>query len=84
MAMSGAERQANFQARRRQAAAALADALAEVEALRARVEVLQRERDRFEALVGYALKQEEWAEAEAERSAKGSSRTPAALGWPHR
>lgn len=60
MAMSGAERQAAFQERQRKA---LADALAEVESLRVRVAILERERDRLNDLVGYAVKREAWAGA---------------------
>ncbi|RYC29658.1 hypothetical protein D3273_22875 [Lichenibacterium minor] len=68
MAMSNRERQAKFQGQRRLAMKALADALAEVEALRASAKGLQCELDRYKDLVGYALKQEEWAEERRRKS----------------
>ena len=68
MAMSNRERQAKFQGQRRLAMKALANALAEVERLQARVAVLERERDRLDGLVGFALKQEEWAEERRRKS----------------
>ncbi|WP_237478363.1 hypothetical protein [Lichenibacterium dinghuense] len=67
MAMSGAKRQAAYQERERKK---LADALAEVDRLQARVAVLKQERDRLDGLLGFALKQEEWAEGEQLRASE--------------
>ena len=65
MAVTGAVRQAEYECRKRKK---LADALAEVERLQERVAVLERERDRLDGLLGFALKQEEWAAAERLRA----------------
>lgn len=73
MAMTGAERQAKHEGKKRKE---LADALAKIKELEARVAILQEERDRLDGLVGFALKQEEWAERrvaeETEREAEAA------------